>query len=242
MERMNRLIALLEQEKIACPADLGENLLKFEALLLETNQVMNLTAITEPEEMMKKHYWDSIYPLSKGIFPAGSKIIDVGCGAGFPSLPLKLAAPQLDFTLLDSLQKRLGFIDGVIDQLALKNIRTLHRRAEDAGRDPALRAGFDIAVSRAVAELSKLLEYCLPLVKKGGALIAYKGASADEEIENAARALRELGGKIEQVYHYTLPQEEDRRAIIVIRKIADTPKKYPRNPKQIKDQPLGIKK
>ncbi len=238
MERMNRLIALLEQEKIACPANLGEKLLDFEARLLETNQVMNLTAITEPEEMMKKHYWDSIYPLSKGIFPENAKVIDVGCGAGFPSLPLKLAAPHLDMTLLDSLNKRLNFLDGVIVDLGLQGIRTLHMRAEDAGRKPELRGGFDVAVSRAVAELSKLLEYCLPLVKKGGALIAYKGATADEELERAQNAIRILGGKVDAVFHYTLPDEEDKRAIIVIRKINDTPKQYPRQPKQIKDKPL----
>ncbi len=235
---MNRLVALLQAEGISCPEDLGKNLLTFEECLLETNQVMNLTAITEPEEMMKKHYWDSIFPLSKGIFPEGATVIDVGCGAGFPSLPLKLAAPHLRMTLLDSLQKRLTFIDGVLDALQLKNIRTLHLRAEDAGRAPAHRAQYDIAVSRAVAELSKLLEYCLPLVKKGGALIAYKGATADEELERAQNAIRVLGGKVEEVFHYTLPGEEDKRAIIVIRKINDTPKQYPRQPKQIKDKPL----
>ena len=238
MERMKRLIGLLEQENIDCPTDLATRLLAFEERLLETNKVMNLTAITEPEEMMKKHYWDSIFPLSKGVFPEGAKVVDVGCGAGFPSLPLKLAAPHLDMTLLDSLQKRLTFLDGVIADLELKEIRTLHLRAEDAGRDPAQRASYDIAVSRAVAELSKLLEYCLPLVKKGGALIAYKGATADEELERAQNAIRILGGKVEEVFHYTLPDEEDKRAIIVIRKVNDTPKAYPRNPKNIKDKPL----
>ncbi|MBQ8893673.1 MAG: 16S rRNA (guanine(527)-N(7))-methyltransferase RsmG [Clostridia bacterium] len=235
---MNRLTALLEQEKIVFPADLSEKLLQFEEKLLETNKVMNLTAITEPEEMMKKHYWDSIYPLSKGIFPENATVVDVGCGAGFPSLPLKLAAPHLEMTLLDSLQKRLNFIDGVIANLKLNKICTLHARAEDAGRNPKLRGHFDIAVSRAVAELSKLCEYCLPLVKKGGALIAYKGATADEELERAEKAIRILGGQTEQVFHYTLPGEEDKRAIIVIRKTGDTPKQYPRQPKQIKDKPL----
>lgn len=238
MERMNRLTALLEQEGIQCPANLGQQLLRFEEKLLETNQVMNLTAITEPEEMMKKHYWDSIYPLAKGIFPEGATVVDVGCGAGFPSLPLKMAAPHLKMTLLDSLQKRLGFIDGVITELGLQEIQTHHARAEDAGRDPALRGSFDIAVSRAVAELSKLCEYCLPLVKTGGALIAYKGATAEEELERAQNAIRVLGGKVEQVFHYTLPGEEDKRAILVIRKANGTPKQYPRNPKQIKERPL----
>lgn len=238
MERMNKLIALLEQEGIKCPADLGAQLLQFEEQLLETNKVMNLTAITDPQEMMKKHYWDSIFPIAKGIFPQGASCIDVGCGAGFPSLPLKFARPDLQMTLLDSLNKRLNFIDGIITAQNLKGIQTLHARAEDAGRNKQLRASFDIAVSRAVAELSKLAEYCLPLVKKGGALIAYKGATAEEELENAKAAIKILGGKVEEVYQYTLPEEEDKRAIIVIRKISDTPKAYPRSPKAIKDKPL----
>ncbi len=238
MQRMNELTALLEQEGLSLPADLGAQVLKFEEQLLETNKVMNLTAITDPDEMMKKHYWDSIYPAALGVFPQGASVIDVGCGAGFPSLPLKFARPDLDMTLLDSLRKRLNFIDGIIAGQNLQAIRTHHARAEDAGRDPALRGHFDIAVSRAVAELSKLLEYCLPLVKKGGALVAYKGASADEELQNAQKAIQILGGKVEAVHHYTLPGEEDKRAIIVIRKINDTPKQYPRNPKLIKDKPL----
>ncbi|MBR4086336.1 MAG: 16S rRNA (guanine(527)-N(7))-methyltransferase RsmG, partial [Clostridia bacterium] len=189
-------------------------------------------------EMMKKHYWDSIFPIAKGIFPQGATCIDVGCGAGFPSLPLKFARPDLQMTLLDSLQKRLNFIDGVIAAQNLKGIQTLHARAEDAGRNKELRGSFDIAVSRAVAELSKLAEYCLPLVKKGGALIAYKGATAEEELENAKAAIKILGGKVEEVYQYTLPEEEDKRAIIVIRKISDTPKAYPRSPKAIKEKPI----
>lgn len=238
MQRMNELTALLEQEGLTLPADMGKQLLQFEEQLLETNKVMNLTAITDPQEMMKKHYWDSIYPAALGVFPQNATLIDVGCGAGFPSLPLKMARPDLKMTLLDSLQKRLTFIDGVIAAQSLPAIATHHARAEDAGRDPALRGNFDIAVSRAVAELSKLLEYCLPLVKKGGALVAYKGATADEELENAQKAIQILGGKVEKVHHYTLPGEEDKRAIIVIRKISDTPRQYPRNPKVIKDKPL----
>ncbi len=237
-QRINKLIAQLEQEGLVLPHDFAKKLLAFEADLLETNQVMNLTAITDPDEMAKKHYWDSIYPASKDLFPEGAKVVDVGCGAGFPSLPLKLARPDLDMTLLDSLNKRLGFLDRVIETLHLQKIRTLHLRAEDAGRNAALRGSFDIAVSRAVAELSKLCEYCLPLVKKGGALIAYKGATADEELERAQNAIRILGGKTEQVFHYTLPDEQDKRAILVIRKVNDTPKNYPRQPKQIKDKPL----
>ncbi|MBQ8599901.1 MAG: 16S rRNA (guanine(527)-N(7))-methyltransferase RsmG [Clostridia bacterium] len=237
-DRMKELQTLLEQEQISLPADFAEKLLDFESRLLETNKVMNLTAITEPEEMMKKHYWDSIYPLSKDLFPENATVVDVGCGAGFPSLPLKLARPDLWVFLLDSLQKRLNFLDGVIEGLSLERIRTLHSRAEDAGKNPVLRGHFDIAVSRAVAELSKLCEYCLPLVRVGGALIAYKGAGADEELESAKNAIEVLGAKVEQVYHYTLPGEEDKRAIIVLRKVSRTPEQYPRSPKLIKDKPL----
>lgn len=238
MERMNRLAALLEAEGLSCPPGFGEKLLAFEKQLLETNRVMNLTAITDPEEMLIKHYWDSIVPLTRGMIPAGSRVVDVGCGAGFPSLPLKLAAPELDLTLLDSLQKRLRFLDGVIESLGLEGIRTLHLRAEDAGRQAALRAGFDIAVARAVAELSRLAEYCLPLVKKGGALIAYKGAAAEEELLRAQNALSLLGGQVEELFSYTLPGGGERRAVILIRKVRETPGKYPRAPKQIKDRPL----
>ena len=237
-DRMKELQTLLEKEQISLPADFAEKLLDFESRLLETNKVMNLTAITEPEEMMKKHYWDSIYPLSKDLFPENATVVDVGCGAGFPSLPLKLARPDLWVFLLDSLQKRLNFLDGVIEGLSLERIRTLHSRAEDAGKNPVLRGHFDIAVSRAVAELSKLCEYCLPLVRVGGALIAYKGAGADEELESAKNAIEVLGAKVEQVYHYTLPGEEDKRAIIVLRKVSRTPEQYPRSPKLIKDKPL----
>ena len=238
MKRMQHLEGLLAKEGLCLPADFKEQLRTFETRLLETNQVMNLTAITDPEEMMKKHYWDSIYPASLGVFPENATVIDVGCGGGFPSMPLKLARPDLQMTLLDSLQKRLTFLDGCMKEMNLAAIKTHHARAEDAGRDPALREQFDIAVSRAVAELSKLLEYCLPLVKVGGALIAYKGATADEELARAEKALSQLGARVEKVYHYTLPQEEDKRAVLVIRKVKETPKKFPRKPKEIKDRPL----
>ena len=237
-ERMKILCTLLEKEGLSLPDDFSKKILAFEAHLLETNKVMNLTAITEPEEMMKKHYWDSIYPLSLGCFQEGERVIDVGCGGGFPSMPLKLAYPSLEMTLMDSLQKRLHFLDGAIEELGLDRIKTLHLRAEDAGKSPAHRERYDKAVSRAVAELSKLCEYCLPLVKVGGALIAYKGASAEEELERARNAIGMLGGKVEKLHLYTLPNEEDKRAIIVIRKVKSTPKQFPRGPKQIKDKPL----
>lgn len=237
-ERMKALLDLLEKEGLSLPKEFIPNLLAFEERLLETNKVMNLTAITEPWEMMKKHYWDSIYPLSLGCFSDGERVIDVGCGGGFPSMPLKIANPALDITMMDSLQKRLTFLDGAIEALALRDIRTLHLRAEDAGKNPAHREQYDKVVSRAVAELSKLCEYCLPLCKVGGALIAYKGASAEEELERARNAIGQMGGKVEKIHLYTLPEEEDKRAIIIIRKMKATPKQFPRSPKQIKERPL----
>lgn len=236
--RIDELKALLKAEGLNAPPYFAEKLLHFERLLLETNRVMNLTAITEPWDMMKKHYWDSIYPLSQGWIGRGQRIIDVGCGAGFPSLPLKLMEPSLDFTLMDSLEKRLRFLNRVIAELQLEKIQTCHQRAEAAGKDPLYRERYDIAVSRAVAELPKLCEYCLPLIRPGGALIAYKGAGAQEELSRAQSAVYKLGGKAEQLLQYTLPGEEDRRALILIRKERPTPKQYPRQQKQIKENPL----
>ncbi len=237
-QHMSELLRLMAVEGLTPDARFSERLQRFEALLLEKNKVMNLTAITDPAEMEKKHYWDSLYPLFRGVFSADARLVDVGCGAGFPSVPLKLAAPQLQFVLLDSLQKRLRFLDEVIAALDLTGIRTLHLRAEDAGREPSLREQFDGAVSRAVAELPKLCEYCLPLVKPGGIFVAYKGAAAAEEQSKAVEALSLLGGKVERVYHYALPGEEDRRALIVIRKTRPTPDAYPRAQKWIKEKPL----
>ena len=234
---LETLLAGLPELGLTLRGDQAETLCAFGRALLEQNRVMNLTAITDPAEVARLHFLDSLALLTAADF-AGKSVVDVGCGAGFPSLPLKLAAPELDLTLLDSLQKRLRFLDGVIESLGLEGIRTLHLRAEDAGRQAALRAGFDIAVARAVAELSRLAEYCLPLVKKGGALIAYKGAAAEEELLRAQNALSLLGGQVEELFSYTLPGGGERRAVILIRKVRETPGKSPRAPKQIKDRPL----
>ena len=237
-ERMKTLENLLNEIGVSPAPAFYEDLLIFENLLLETNRTLNLTAITDPAEILKKHYWDSLYSLSLSLFPQGAKVIDVGCGAGFPSIPLKLARRDLQITMTDSLQKRLNFIESVMRTLDLSGAETLHARAEDAGREPALRERYDIAVSRAVAELNKLCEYCLPFVKQGGILIAYKGANAVRELQNAENAIAALGGAVRNVYPYTLPGMEDRRALIVIEKTGKTPDRFPRAPKQIKEKPL----
>ena len=191
-------------------------------LLTETNKVMNLTALTSPQDVAVKHYIDSLLCYDKTIMQ-GRKVIDVGTGAGFPGIPLKIYDPSLQLILLDSLEKRLKFL----------------QEAEDAGRDKKLRGQADIAVSRAVARLSVLAEYCLPLVKKNGFFIALKGSKYKEELLEGEKALRILGGRVTSVKEVELPGLNDGRAIIVIQKIKDTPAIYPRKAGLPGKNPLG---
>ncbi len=204
-------------------------------LLAEKNAVMNLTAITEPAEVAEKHFLDSCLPLKLFDIPKGASFVDVGAGAGFPSLPIAIMRPDIRFTLLDSLNKRVAFLKEVCSELGI-SAECLHIRAEDAGRGE-LRESFDIAAARAVSRLSVLCEYCLPLVKVGGAFLALKGADCSEELREAYTAIKTLGGKTERVEEYALPCG-DRRALVVIRKIAPTPKAYPRQQSRIKSKPL----
>lgn len=229
---------MLTERKIPLDAGFEQNLLKFTELFCETSKTLNLTAIKEPHDIMIKHYYDSIYPLSTGMFKKDSRIIDVGCGGGFPSMPLKLARPDLDLLLLDSLKKRLTFLDTAIASLGLTKISTLHARAEEAGRKDGLRDSFDIAVSRAVAPLNVLCEYCLPFVKPNGLFIAYKGVPDDEELENAKNAVTKLSGRAEAMITYNLPENMGSRTLIVIRKIAPTHPIYPRSSKNMSKNPI----
>lgn len=206
--------------------------------LTETNRVMNLTALTSPSDVAVKHFIDSLLCYDAALMQ-GKTVIDVGTGAGFPGLPLKIYDPSLQLILLDSLAKRLSFLQQVTDALQLKNICFEHMRAEDAGRSKNLRGKADIAVSRAVARLSVLAEYCLPLVKKGGCVIALKGSKYNEEIAEAEKAVSLLGGKMTLVKEVSLPGLDDGRAIIVIRKIKDTPAAYPRKAGLPGKNPLG---
>lgn len=197
-------------------------------MLTEWNQFMNLTAITEYEEIMKKHFIDSISLCKALDVTKGFSCIDVGTGAGFPGLALKIAYPNLQITLLDSLKKRIQFLDAVIDKLSLTGIKTIHGRAEDFAKPGKLRENFDLCVSRAVAKLSTLSEYCLPFVKKDGYFISYKSEKIVEEMDDAKNAISILGGEIKEQVEFLLPDSDIYRNLFVIIKKKETPKKYPR--------------
>ena len=208
-----------------------EQILKFtryDALLVDWNERMNLTAITEPRAVAVKHMVDSLPAYDAALFSGAPTVIDVGTGAGFPGIPLKIFDPSIRLTLMDSLAKRLAFLEAVVEDLGLTGVTCVHARAEDAAHEPQRRERYDIAVSRAVARLPVLLEYTLPFVKKGGHLIALKGRTAEEEATDAKRALKLLGGRLETIRPVTLPGLSDKRAVLTITKIAPTPKAYPR--------------
>lgn len=206
-------------------------------LLIERNKVMNLTAITDLKEVIMKHFIDSL-AMVKAIKPDSEKLIDIGTGAGFPGIPLKIAFPDLSIVLLDSLKKRLTFLDEVINQLGLAGIRTLHGRAEDYGREGSYREQFDLCVSRAVARLSSLSEYCLPYVKIGGCFISYKSGNIEEELTSSERAIKLLGAELKEVVEYQLPNTDIQRTLIVLEKKAATPRSYPRTAGKPSKDPL----
>lgn len=205
-------------------------------LLIEWNKKVNLTAINEPDEIILKHFVDSL-TISKYISD-GTKVVDVGTGAGFPGIPLKIVRQDVDITLLDSLQKRINFLDEVINELNLEKITTVHSRVEDFGKNKKYREEFDIATSRAVANLSTLSEYLLPLVKVGGKVISMKGSLIQEELENSKNAIKILGGKIEKVDEFDLPNSDISRNIVLIDKIKTTPNRYPRKAGEPSKKPL----
>jgi 16S rRNA (guanine527-N7)-methyltransferase len=211
---------------------------KYNELLIAWNEKINLTAITDPQEVAVKHMVDSLACLDDAIFVEGCSVIDVGTGAGFPGLPLKIVRPDIKLTLLDSLNKRLLFLQDVVDQLGLAGTELIHARAEDAGRNSKLRAKYHIAVSRAVARLNVLAELCLPFVRLNGFFVALKGAQFCEEVSEAESAIVKLGGQVIDVHPVKLPGIDDKRAIVVIKKIADTPAAYPRRPGIPEKKPL----
>ena len=205
-----------------------EQFLIYYELLTEWNSFMNLTAITEYEDVLKKHFVDSVSLIQAVDVRKELTLIDVGTGAGFPGLALKIAYPELKVTLLDSLQKRIQFLDAVIEKLGLEGIETIHGRAEDFAKPQKLRESFDLCVSRAVANLSTLSEYCLPFVKVGGYFIPYKSEKIAQEKEEAKKALELLGGKFERQVEFMLPSSDIYRNLFVIKKVKETPKKFPR--------------
>ena len=237
---MSEFLNVLTRTLAECGMTLDDaalgRLCRYDELLVEWNAVMNLTALTEPRDVALKHFADSLTVLRACEIPQGAAVIDVGTGAGFPGLVLKIARPDIRLTLLDSLKKRLNFLDTVCDELSLDGVVTVHSRAEDGARGE-LRDSFDIAVSRAVAELNVLAEYCLPYVKVGGRFIAMKGKDAREELSAAENAITILCGQVTQQHTFHLA-EAGERSIFEIIKTAPTPQKYPRKSKQIKSKPL----
>ena len=211
-----------------------EQFAHYEKLLLEWNEKMNLTAITAHDEVVKKHFVDSV--AIQSLVPHGARVADVGTGAGFPGIPLKIVREDIHVVLMDALQKRISFLDTVIDNLGLSDIDTLHTRAEDAGRAVCHREAYDVTVARAVANLSVLCEYCLPLVKCGGVFLAMKGREGRVEAENAKNAIKILGGELVEVRDVFW--EETEHTVVVIQKNRQTSSKYPRKAGTPQKSPL----
>ena len=219
----------------------AEALAQFEtylAYLTERNQVMNLTAITDRQEIIEKHFLDSLALAQVASFD-GKSLLDIGSGAGFPGLPLKIAVPGLALTLLDSQKKRVGFLEALSTRLSLKDVLCVHGRGEEWVKTPAVRESYDYATSRAVARLNLLLEMALPYVRVGGAFLAMKSADSDEELEEAKAAASILGGELESCRDYLLPGTNIRRRIVVLRKLYSTSEVYPRRFAKMQKEPLG---
>lgn len=218
---LERLGIILSERQI-------EQFLKYYEMLVEWNQMINLTAITEYEDVMKKHFVDSVSLIKAYDVSKESTVIDVGTGAGFPGLALKIAFPEMKVTLLDSLNKRIQFLNAVIEELGLSKVEAVHGRAEDFAKQGRLRESFDLCVSRAVANLSTLSEYCLPFVRVGGQFISYKSEKIAEEMKTAENAILLLGGNISRQIEFMLPDSDIYRNLFVIDKLKETPKKFPR--------------
>lgn len=228
----------LQQLHIALSEKQMEQFLQYYELLVEKNKVMNLTAITEFDEVVEKHFLDSVSLTKQMDLHQPLKVLDLGTGAGFPGIPLKIVFPKLEITLMDSLNKRVLFLQDVISSLQLENIEAVHGRAEEAARNKKYRESFDLCVSRAVANISTLSEYCLPFVKIGGSFISYKSSTIEDELEDGKKGIAILGGKVKDVYKFTLPDSELQRSFVIIEKEKKTPKAYPRKAGTPSKEPL----
>lgn len=228
----------LQQLHIALSEKQMEQFLQYYELLVEKNKVMNLTAITEFDEVVEKHFLDSVSLTKQMDLHQPQKVLDLGTGAGFPGIPLKIVFPELEITLMDSLNKRVLFLQDVISSLQLENIEAVHGRAEEAARNKKYRESFDLCVSRAVANISTLSEYCLPFVKIGGSFISYKSSTIEDELEDGKKGIAILGGKVKDVYKFTLPDSELQRSFVIIEKEKKTPKAYPRKAGTPSKEPL----
>lgn len=228
-EYMNKINIEISDKQI-------EKFFDYMNLLLEWNEKINLTAITEPEDIILKHFVDCATILK--YINDEDKIIDIGTGAGFPGIPLKILNEKLDITLMDSLNKRINFLNEIINKLDLKNIVAIHARAEELARNKGYREKFDIATSRAVANLSTLSEYMLPFVKKNGMVISMKGSNIEEEVKNAKKAIKILGGEIEKIDNFNLANTNNIRNIITIKKVVKTPREFPRKAGKPSKEPI----
>ena len=211
----------------------------FYEYLVERNKVMNLTGITEFQEVLVKHFLDSLACVKAVDMSRIKRIMDIGTGAGFPGVPLKIAFPHLEACLLDSLKKRVNFLEETFQMLKLENITAIHGRAEEYAKNKQYRETYDLCVSRAVSNLATLSEYCLPYVKTGGYFISYKSGTVQEEVEQAQKAVKILGGKIQDVVYFQLPDSEIQRSLVVIEKIKATPGRYPRKAGTPLKEPLS---
>lgn len=238
----NHMSHLLESKAKELSLTFSERQIKqfedYYRILIEWNHVMNLTAITEYEEVVEKHFIDSLSIINAVDFSEIFNIIDIGTGAGFPGIPLKIAFPDINITLLDSLNKRVKFLNEVIEQLGLNNINAIHGRAEDFAKQKEYREQYDLCVSRAVANLSTLSEYCLPYVKINGLFIPYKSGDIDVELEKSQHAVSILGGVVSDVIRFQLPGTDIGRSFVKIKKIKSTGKKYPRKAGLPSKEPL----
>ena len=238
MEKTDRFLKSLKKLNIHLNEKQVYQFMKYYEMLIETNKVMNLTAITDFDEVIDKHFVDSLALIQAIDLNKELKVIDIGTGAGFPGIPLKIAFPELDILLLDSLNKRIHFLDQVISELGLENIQTIHGRAEDFGKNPLYREKFDLCVSRAVANLSTLSEYCVPFVQVDGYFISYKSGKVQEELDASRHAVDILGGKVEKCLNYALADTDMERSLVVIHKLKPTKKAYPRKAGKPSKEPL----
>lgn len=216
-----------------------QQFIDFYEYLIEKNKVMNLTGITEFQEVLVKHFLDSLACVKAVDMDKIKSVMDIGTGAGFPGVPLKIAFPHLDECLLDSLKKRVNFLEETFQLLKLTGITAIHGRAEEYAKNKNYREKFDLCVSRAVSNLATLSEYCLPYVKVGGTFISYKSGTVQEEVEEAEKAVKILGGKIKDVVYFSLPDSEIQRSLVVIEKVKNTPGKYPRKAGTPLKEPLA---
>ena len=240
MEAIKTLLAQgLREMGLTPPEGAVDKLCRYGELLLEQNQVMNLTAITDPAGVAQLHFLDSAAVLTHaGVSLAGKSVVDVGTGAGFPGMVLKILEPSLTLTLADSLGKRVRWLEEICEDLSLDGVQCLHARAEEQALAKGFRDSFDFAAARAVADLRVLCELCLPLVKVGGRMLAMKSANSEEEINVAKRAVKLLGGQVEWVKDYRIPSTEITHRVVCVRKVSAAPEKYPRRFALIKKQPL----